>query len=313
LLRLSIPLFSKPFAARHAAARCADHLAISVISSAGTFSVASRSRKKNETVGDRPAAHSDLMSSSQRWDPALYDRHARFVSDLAGPVLELLDARPGEEILDLGCGDGVLTAALAARGCHTLGADSSPALIEATRARGVPALVVESQSLASHPELDGRFHAVFSNAALHWMRPPEPVIAGVHRVLRPGGRFVAEMGGAGCVATVRRGLAQALARRGLEERALCPWYFPSDAEYRALLEAAGFQVESMVLVPRPTALPGSVRSWLELFAQSYTAAVADPERFLAEAEEDLRPLLCDPSGRWTADYVRLRFGARKPG
>ena len=131
------------------------------------------------------------MNSTQTWDPERYARNARFVSDLAGPVVELLDPRRGERILDLGCGDGVLTAKLAAMGCEMVGVDGSGPQIEAARKLGLDARVMDGEKLS----FDEEFDAVFSNAALHWMRSPEAVIAGVRRALRRKGRFVAELGG----------------------------------------------------------------------------------------------------------------------
>src|SRR5579871_414148 len=160
-----------------------------------------------------------LMASSQNWDPQTYARNARFVSDLAAPVVELLAPRPRERILDLGCGDGVLTAKLAALGCEMVGVDSSAAQVEAARGLGIDARVMDGERL----EFDAEFDAVFSNAALHWMRRRDVVIAGVWRALRPGGRFVAEMGGFGCVAKIKNALIDALRRRGLDGEALNPW------------------------------------------------------------------------------------------
>jgi SAM-dependent methyltransferase len=159
------------------------------------------------------------------------------------------------------------------------------------------------------------FDAVFSNAALHWMKRADDVIAGVWRALVPGGRFVGELGGHGCVATIEAALMAALTRRGIDGRAVHPWYFPTVDEYRRHLGARGFEVEYIALIPRPTPLPGDVTGWLETFAQSFTAVLPPPERpaFLIEVREALRPALCDAEGRWTADYVRLRFAARKPG
>jgi SAM-dependent methyltransferase len=249
------------------------------------------------------------MEQSQTWDPANYARNARFVSDLAGPVLELLAPRTGERILDLGCGDGVLTAKLAAMGCAMVGVDASAAQIEAARDLGLDARIADGE----HLDFDSEFDAVFSNAALHWMRPPDAVIAGVWRALRPGGRFVAEMGGHGCVDRIKSALVAALKRRAIDGEAANPWYFPTDEEYAARLRAGGFTVEYAALIPRPTPLPGDVTGWLTTFAQSFTAALAPADRpeFIAEVREALRPNLCDAQGQWTADYVRLRFCARK--
>jgi trans-aconitate methyltransferase len=249
--------------------------------------------------------------TSQTWDPQTYARHARFVSELAGAVLELLAPAPGERILDLGCGDGVLTARLAALGCKMVGIDGSDAQVEAARSLGLDARVMDGTHLA----FDAEFDAVFSNAALHWMRPPEAVIGGVWRALKPGGRFVAEMGGDGCVAKIVGAILEALARRGIDGAALNPWYFPTVEDYSSRLGAAGFRVEHALLVPRPTELPGDVGAWVGTFAQSFSAVLAPAERhtFIEEVRATLRPQLCDAQGRWWADYIRLRFKAVKPG
>ncbi len=135
------------------------------------------------------------MSSTQTWDPERYARNARFVSDLGMPVVHLLAPRPGERILDLGCGDGVLAAKLTAMGCEVVGVDASEMQVAAARKLGVDARVMAGEALPFREEFD----AVFSNAALHWMLRPDEVIAGVWRALRRGGRFVAEMGGHGSV------------------------------------------------------------------------------------------------------------------
>lgn len=243
------------------------------------------------------------------WDPERYARCARFVSDLGAPVVDLLAPRPGQRVLDLGCGDGALTARLAARGCVVVGVDASPAQVAAARARGLDARVMDGQRLA----FDGEFDAVFSNAALHWMPDPDAVIDGVWRALRPGGRFAGEMGGAGNVATVREALADGLRRRGIDPARVDPWYFPTAEEYRARLTARGFDVVYAALLPRPTPLPVELSAWLETFAQTYLDAVPPAARaaFLEEVTARTRPRLC-PAGRWVVDYVRLRFLAVKP-
>jgi SAM-dependent methyltransferase len=248
------------------------------------------------------------MSSPQSWDPNRYARNARFVSDLGQPVLELLAARPGERVLDLGCGDGVLTEKLVALGARVVGVDSSAPQVAAARERGIDAHVMDAQALP----FEGEFDAVFSNAALHWMRESDRVIQGVARALRPGGRFVGEFGGHGCVAKIVAAAEAALRRRGIDPVRLNPWYFPTAAEYAARLAAGGFTVHSIALIPRPTPLPGELRAWLETFCESFTAALAPADRpaWLDEVSAALRPALCDREGRWTADYVRLRFFAR---
>jgi len=249
------------------------------------------------------------MIVSQTWDPERYARNARFVSDLAAAVVELLNASPGERILDLGCGDGILTAKFAEMGCHIVGVDGSAAQIEAARKLGLDARLMDGEKLC----FDGEFDAVFSNAALHWMRNPEAVISGVWRALRPNGRFVAEFGGHGCVAKIKKALVGALNRRGLDGEAAVPWYFPTPEEYSGLLKKNGFSVASIALVPRPTPLPGDVTGWLETFGESFIACLPLAERpaYIAEVREALRPELFDSEGKWTADYVRLRFAATK--
>ena len=221
----------------------------------------------------------------------------------------MLAAQAGERILDLGCGDGVLTAELAAMGCDVFGVDASPEQVAAARARGLDAETVSGEALS----FDGEFDAVFSNAALHWMKNADAVIAGVRRALRPGGRFVAEMGGGANVATIRAALHRALEARGIDPWALDPWFFPTLEDYRRRLETGGFRVADIALIPRPTPLPGDVEGWLATFAESFLLAVPPTARpsLVAELREDLAPALQRADGNWVADYVRLRFRAWK--
>ena len=249
------------------------------------------------------------MSAAQTWDPATYARHARFVADLGSPVVELLAPRPGERILDLGCGDGALTKKLVDLGCEVVAVDSSAPQIEAARKLGLNAQVMDAEALPFSDEFD----AVFSNAVLHWIKRADPVIAGVHRALKPGGRFVAELGGYGCVDKIRTALVAALNRRGLDGESRVPWYFPTPDDYGARLERAGFRVDRIALIPRPTPLPGDVIGWLETFAQSFLDGLSGEARaeYLREVRTALEPQLRDGDGTWIADYVRLRFAATK--
>ena len=246
-----------------------------------------------------------------QWNPDQYARHAGFVAQLGRPVVDLLAPTQGERILDLGCGDGALTRALADAGCRVTGVDASPEMVAAARERGLDARVVDGQSLDFRNEFD----AVFSNAALHWMPRPEGVLEGVWYSLHPGGRFVGEMGGQGNVSTIVTALEAALAERGLDPAPLNPWYFPSAEDYRTLLEARGFEVTHLESFARPTPLPHAIHGWLATFAHAFVMALPERERepYLEEVAERCRPRLCDEAGNWTADYVRLRFAARKPG
>ena len=169
-------------------------------------------------------------------------------------ALALLDPQPGERILDLGCGEGALTEKLVEVGCTVVGVDGAAAMVKAARRRGLDARLMDGQRLAFSAEFD----AVFSNAALHWMPDPDAVIAGVRRALKPGGRFVAEFGGHGNVATIVEALGAVLARRGVEDGGPMPWYFPKPEAYAAKLQAGGFLVEDIALFPRPLRSP---RTW----------------------------------------------------
>lgn len=249
-------------------------------------------------------------ATRQTWNPHLYSEHGRFVSDLGQQVVELLAPRPAERILDLGCGDGALTQKLADSGCRVTGVDASAEMVAAAQSRGLDACMMDARGLP----FEQTFDAVFTNAALHWIKQPDEVIAGVWRALRPGGRFVGECGGHGNVVTIVAALESAIAKRGVNATTVNPWYFPGDEEYRWRLETRGFSVNTIELFPRPTPLPGDIVGWLETFAQSFTAVLPVSERdaFLREVAALCRPKLCDAEGRWTADYVRLRFAATKP-
>ncbi len=243
----------------------------------------------------------------QDWVAATYASNAGFVPALGAEVLALLDPRPGERVVDLGCGDGVLTARIVAAGAEVTGIEPASDLAAAAEARG---LTVWRQD-AREPWPAGGFDAVFSNAALHWITDPAPVLARAFAALKPGGRFVAEQGGFGNVAAVVTALNAARAARGL---ASCtPWDFPSPMRQRTRLMAAGFAVEEIALIPRPTPLPTGMAGWLATFAGPFLTDLAPQDRpALLAAAEALLGALHEPEAGWFADYVRLRFVARRP-
>lgn len=245
----------------------------------------------------------------QRWTAESYQRHAGFVPMLGMPVLELLEPKSGERILDLGCGDGALTEKLRAAGADVLGVDASDRMIKAARSRGLDVRTLDAHKL----DYDQSFDAAFSNAALHWMLDPDAVIAAVYRALKPGGRFVGEFGGHGNVAAITVAILAVLDKRGIDGAAVSPWYFPSIDAYRARLEAHGFDVQSIDLIPRPTLLPTDMQGWLQTMTGPFFAALAPEDRqsALVEVIKLLQPCLQDEQGGWTADYVRLRFKATR--
>ena len=253
------------------------------------------------------------------WDARAYDESFGFVSEHGEPLVRLLDPRPGERVLDLGCGTGRLAADIAARGAETVGVDRDAAMIAAARERYPPSahpslafVRGDGEALGRAAGLAGPFDAVFSNAALHWMTRPDAVLRGVRALLRPGGRLVAELGGRGNVAAIERALRAALAAEGAPSSEP-PWYFPSVAEYASLLERRGFEPRLLTLFDRPTPLEGGeggLAAWLRMFAGPWLAGLsaAAAAAAIARVEEAVRPSLWR-DGVWVADYRRLRVTA----
>lgn len=255
------------------------------------------------------------MPPIHHWDAKLYDSHHGFVSNLATDLLELLDPRTGEHILDLGCGTGHLSYKITNTGAEVMGIDTAQTMIKQASQTypNLSFIVADGANL----DWDEKFDAVFSNAVLHWIKQPEKVVTGVWRTLKPGGRFVAEFGGKGNIHTILTALCQALDAAGYSQnKKLNPWYFPSIAEYASLLETAGFELKLATLIPRPTILQDGekgLRNWLKMFAGSFFQGipVSQQIQIIADVETRLRSQLFK-NGTWTADYKRIRVIATKP-
>jgi trans-aconitate methyltransferase len=247
---------------------------------------------------------------TQTWDPQQYEKHGAFVHGLAGGVLEWLAPAAGERILDLGCGDGQLTKRIHAAGASVVGLDSSPQMVAAARELGLDAAVGDAEAI---PFEAHSFDAVFSNAALHWVRNHDAMLGGVKRILKPGGRFVAEFGGHGNIAAIRVAMRSALARFGFDAGRDDVNYYPTPRIYTRRLEQHGFTVERMALIPRPTPLSeGGMSGWIRTFRRGVFESLPEEvrDKVVEEAVGLLAPALRDEEGNWTADYVRLRFIAR---
>jgi trans-aconitate methyltransferase len=254
-----------------------------------------------------------MERTSQLWDADLYnDKHA-FVWKQGASLVELLAPKSGERILDLGCGTGHLTAAIAETGASVIGMDHSPEML--AQACSTFPMLQFVQGDARSFSFEDSFDGVFSNAVLHWVRPPEDVLRCVRTALKPGGRFVAEFGGKGNVRAIEAALRVAAGQTGtrLDEPL---WYFPSVAEYATLLESAGLEVQLANLFDRPTPLEGpeGLKSWVRMFTRRVLDALQPQreEEFLRTVDEAARPTLFR-NGIWQADYRRLRVVAVREG
>jgi len=244
-------------------------------------------------------------AGSDAWDPAAYDRDARFVSEYGVELLELLQPSPKERILDVGCGDGYLTARIAARGAKVVGIDSSPALAEAARRRGIDVRTERVEELSFGPSFD----AVFSNAALHWVPSAGAALANIRRALKPGGRLVVEQGGDENVNTIRKALIRELRdSQGIQTDLADIWYFPTAFDHARLLAECGFRLRFMLRFLRPTAVD-DMEKWLRTLSAPVLRLLPGSERdgFVQRVARSLRPKLQRNDGKWNIDYVRLRY------
>jgi trans-aconitate methyltransferase len=252
------------------------------------------------------------MAVKTTWDTELYESRHSFVWQYGEGLIDMLAAKPGERILDLGCGTGQLTAKIADAGASVLGLDASPDMIGQAR-QNYPRLPFKLEDAAAM-KFESEFDAVFSNAALHWMLDAAAVARNIARALKPGGRFVAELGGHGNIGQIVSSIEKTIE----EHTGAVParrTFFPSIPEYTSLLEAAGLEVELAHLYDRPTPLEGEtgMENWIRLFKWYYFESLPTAQRtaILAEVVAALRPKLYR-GGVWFADYRRLRVMAVKP-
>ena len=249
-----------------------------------------------------------------QWNAALYDDRHNFVFNHGSSLLELLDPQPGETILDLGCGTGHLTQEIHERTAKVVGIDSSPAMISSAQTN-FPHLEFQVMD-ATAIQFETPFDAVFSNAVLHWVLGAEQAVQSMHANLKDNGRVVLEFGGKGNVAAITNALRTTIERFGYQPKPLeKQWFFPSIAEYSALLESHGFEVVSAQLFDRPTELKeasSGIEDWLRMFASGFFTGIEPTitNEIVKEVQHVLRPKLFT-DGKWYADYRRIRILAKK--
>jgi SAM-dependent methyltransferase len=249
-------------------------------------------------------ALSPTFASTSKWNAADYARVGGFVAELGGAALDLLDPRPGERILDVGCGEGTLTKKIVERGATVLGIDNSPEMIGAARAKGVDAVLLNAADMTFSSEFD----AAFSNATLHWVLEKEQAARAIFRALKPGGRFAGEMGGEGNLRKLREALDEELIIRGYVPPVEASNWYASPEEFAGVYEATGFRQIDARLIERPTPIEHGVAQWVTTFRKGWLDRAHVPE----EERAEIGAAVADRVDSNVADYVRLRFIMRKP-
>lgn len=255
-----------------------------------------------------------MSISETNWNVNLYNNKHGFVHQYGEQLIEVLCPKPGELILDLGCGSGQLSSKIAEKGAKVIGLDSSEAMIKSAE-RLYPEIEFHQRDAA-----DFKFHkpfdAVFSNAALHWVKNQESAAACIFNSLKKKGRLVVEFGGKGNVETIISALRKALLKHGyIENSKLKRWYFPSISEYTQLLENKGFEVVFAHLYDRPTVLESQdsgIKDWILMFGEHFFKDVSDGDKqvILNEVQGDVKDT-CFKEDKWYADYRRIRIHAIK--
>ncbi len=252
------------------------------------------------------------MTTPKIWNSELYDKSQDFVSAYGKNLLELLPASGVPlRILDLGCGTGDLTHELAQLGHHVLGVDASESMIDSARQKypDLQFLVQDASALSFESEFD----FVFSNATFHWIRQQHALHAGIVKALKPSGYLLAEFGAQGNIAKICQAFDEVL--QEWKSSYDCPFYFPTDEDYAAVVRAAGLEIELLYSYDRPTLLPHGergLRYWMQQFFSAELAhyKTMEQERIFQSCEEKLKAALFDGQA-WVADYRRLQVFAKK--
>lgn len=248
------------------------------------------------------------MKETNKWNADKYNKHADFVSNLATPVVDLLNPIENEKILDLGCGDGTLSVKIEKFNTKVIAVDLSQSMVDKTKEKNIEAYVMSATELNFNNEFD----AVFSNAVLHWVKDSKIAINKINTSLKNNGRFIAEFGGYGNIKFLTDAMQKVFNNHQEYGTFNNPWYFPSDKDYKKLLEDNGFKVEYIELIPRSTSID-DISNWLNIFANGIISHLTNEQQlnFKQEARKILKPKIYTEKHGWVVDYVRLRFKAIK--
>ncbi|WP_457564189.1 class I SAM-dependent methyltransferase [Caminibacter sp.] len=240
------------------------------------------------------------------WNVDLYKKHANFVSNLAIDVVELLNPKKNEKILDVGCGDGTLGELIEKKGAKVIGIDKSKNMIKKAKEK------IEAYNIdVIEMNYKNEFDAVFSNAVLHWINDQKKALANIYKALKNNGRFVCEFGGKGNIDSLLNAIENVFIKYKFG-KFKNPWYFPDVKSYKNILESEGFSVEYIELIPRPTKI-NDIKKWIDIFCKDFTENLTKEQKnvFKNEVEKILRDKIYTKTNEWIVDYVRIRFKAIK--
>jgi len=263
-----------------------------------------------------------------RWDAAEYAANSVVQQQWARDLLARLSLRGDERVLDVGCGDGKVTAEIARaipRGT-VVGADASAEMIAFAREKFPPAQqanlrfeICDARRIGELTRPAGGFDVVFSNAALHWVDDHQAVLRGASALLKPGGRLLVSCGGKGNAHDVFLALRPEMRRKRWWEffRGMTmPYFFYAPADYRRWLPEHGFKIQQLELAPRSAVYAGEAgfATWLRTTWLPFTQRVPEAlrEEFIAAVTQRYlakHPL--DAAGQVSVRMVRLEIDAVK--
>lgn len=246
-----------------------------------------------------------------KWNSTLYDNKHSYVAEYGKSMIDLINVEKNQKILDLGCGTGVLTNELAKKGATVIGTDLSEDMIEQANAN-YPSMNFQVEDAINLP-FENVFDTVFSNAVFHWIPNQEKLLHSVYTSLKENGILICEFGAKNNINQIITAIEKITGQMGYSYHSL--FYFPSKAEYKLLLEQAGFEVKHIMEYNRPTPLADGekgLRNWINQFFAGDLVIFSEEqkEKIFCETEKLCKNNLWK-EGKWVADYRRIQVVAIK--